>query len=178
VHHAACTSTTYAHTGNWNPERTCLKAAAHWNVQNLSISFNCHMVINLQQSNSFSGWTRNKRALTSREGCSKTRRNLLPETKTNLTTNIQIHVQLFAAIADSGPMTMTWNGERIQHAAHFIFISQGNPAISHRSLTSKFPSTIEMAYARNQNYVPTISRLTYNLCQNWHRNEGSVSRTL
>ena len=68
-------------------------------------------------------------------------------------------------------MTVTWNGRRIQHAAHFIFISQGNPAISHRSLTYKCPSTIEMAYARNQNYVPTISRLSYNVCRNWHRNE-------
>lgn len=138
------------HTGNWNPKRTCLKAAAHWNVQNLSISFNFNMAINifnLQQSNSFSAWTRNKRALTSGEGCSKTRRNLLAGANN----------KLFAAIADSGPMTMTWNGD---------------PAISHRSLTSKCPSTIEMAYARNQNYVPTISRLSYNVCRNWHRNEA------
>ena len=176
MHHAACTSTTYAHTGSWNPERTCLKAAAHWNVQNLSMSFNFNMainIINLQQSNSFSGWTRNKRALTSGEGCSKTRRNVRPEPETNNYSQL-----LQTQVPWPGPMTVTWNGRRIQHAAHFIFISQGNPAISHRSLTSKCPSTIEMAYARNLNYVPTISRLTYNLRRNWHRNKGSVSRTL
>lgn len=82
-------------------------------------------IINLQQSNSFSGWTRNKRALTSGEGCSKTRRNVRPEPETNLITNIQIHVQLFAAIAlrSHDQVPWPWHGTAEEFNMRLILFS-------------------------------------------------------